>query len=148
MAADGVPVGPWPPDPPGTELVDAVKFVSDLSHCLARIQGEFQGLVQRLNMSRRNHGYARLRVSRPSPVDRQMAAAMQEMSGRLQEAMAEFKGLAERANRITGVLRVPDLLLEMSVIPTDPEADKAALIALRQEEIDGSADWGSAPWEK
>ena len=140
---DGVPAPNWPPDRPDTEYVDATKFTSDLSHCLARIQGEFQTLIQRLDMSRRNHGHARLRARRPSPVDQQMAAAMEKASGDLQEAMAEFKGLAERANRIVDVVKVADLLLEMGVIPTDVEHDKATLIALRQEEIDGSADWGA-----
>lgn len=42
MAGDGVIVGDWPPNPPDTELVDATKFTSDLCHCLAKIQGEFE----------------------------------------------------------------------------------------------------------
>ncbi len=148
MAGDGVPVPNWPPDLPDVELVDAAKFTSDLCRCLSRIQSEFHGLVQRLNMNSRNHGHVRARSRRPNPLDPMMTAAMQDMASRLQERMVEFKKLVERANRICGVVRVPDLLLELHATPTDVEADKLDLIEFRRAELNNEIDWGEPPWEE
>ena len=58
-------------------------------------------------------------------------------------AKAQLISVGEAAIQAT-----PDLLLELHVIPSDVEADKAALIALRKDEIDGEVDWGPAPWAK
>ena len=147
MSGDGV-IEDWPPAPPDTELVDATKFTSDLCHCLARIQSEFHGLVQRLNMNSRNHGHVRARSRRPNPLDPQMATAMQDMSRRVQEAIAEFKVLAEQANRITAVVDVKDLLLEVGVSVVEAggvvEA-KASVIGFRRDELAGNIDWEEGP---
>ncbi len=148
MVVEGVPVPSWPPDPPDTELVDATRFTSDLCSCLAKIQGEFQGLTQRLSMNARNHGYARARSRRPNPLDPQMAAALEDMSSRLQERMAEFEKLVERANRICGVVDVKGLLLEVGVSVEEAggvDEAKASVIGFRRDELAGNIDWGEGP---
>ncbi len=147
MAGDGV-IEDWPPAPPTTEYVDAEKFVGELSHVLAKIRGEFQGLIQRLNMNSRNHGYARRRTRRPNPLDPQMAAALRDMSSRVQEAIAEFKVLAEQANRITAVVDVKDLLLEVGVSVEEAggvDEAKLSVVGFRRDELAGNIDWGERP---
>ena len=63
----------------------------------------------------------------------------------LQAALDEVSAIADEVNNVCDIVRVPDLLLELHVMPTDPETDKLNLIEFSRAELEGRIDWGERP---
>ena len=77
-----------------------------------------------------------------------MVSTLKALQESLEERLADVIAIQGQINRIIGIARVPDLLLEMDITPTDPESDKLDLIEFRQAELrDGQIGCLTDGWD-
>ena len=74
-----------------------------------------------------------------------MASTLKALQESLEERLADVVAIQGQINRIIGVARVPDLLLEMDITPTDPATDKLDLIEFRRDEVRCLHEWDGDP---